>query len=217
MKLLRRERLTTAARLAKRLEVSERTIYRDIRDPVRTGAPIEGEAGVGYRLGKRFDLPPLMFDLDEVQALVLGARMVEAWGDDDLRQAARRAMDKVHVVLPTRVREQLENTALYALSHGDPQPARHMTALRHATHDRRILELHYRDRDDRATTRRVRPLGLYFWGPTWTLAAWCALRQAYRNFRLDRIPEVRDTGETFPHEPPFRLEDYIRAVTQDDP
>ncbi|MEE9264479.1 MAG: HTH domain-containing protein, partial [Vicinamibacteria bacterium] len=85
VQMLRRRRLTTAAQLAERLEVSERTVYRDIRDLSASGVPILGEAGVGYRLGKDFDLPPLMFSGEEVQALVLGARMVESWGDSELR------------------------------------------------------------------------------------------------------------------------------------
>lgn len=123
---LRRRPVTTAAQLGDHLEVSVRTIYRDIADLVGAGIPIEGEAGVGYRLGVDFELPPLMFTVAEVQALVLGARMVEAWGDPRLRTAARSSLGKIEAVLPPAERHRVVDTALFALSFWVPTvPARH--------------------------------------------------------------------------------------------
>ena len=116
VQLLRRRRLTTAAQIAERLEVSERTVYRDIRDLSLSGVPVLGEAGVGYRLGRDFDLPPMMFTVDEIQALVLGARMVESWGDEELRRAARDVLTKVEAVLPPSKRHRVHDTALFSLS-----------------------------------------------------------------------------------------------------
>src|SRR5688500_17289159 len=113
--LLRRRRFTTAAWLGERLEVSERTVYRDVAGLSRSGVAVEGEAGVGYRLGKDCELPPLMFNREEIQALVLGARTVEAWADDDLRKAVRSALDKVEAALPATTRGEVEQTALFAL------------------------------------------------------------------------------------------------------
>jgi predicted DNA-binding transcriptional regulator YafY len=216
VQLLRRHRHTTAAKLADRLEVSERTVYRDVRDLVATGVPIEGEAGVGYRLGKDFDLPPLMFSFEEVQALVLGARMVETWADDELRQAARRVLDKVQVVVPDDARRQMDDTALFALSFRvDDGTRATMRVLRRAVNERAVVALDYTDRDGTASERRVRPLGLYFWGPTWTLAAWCELRKAHRSFRLDRIANVTRTADRFEAEPPCTLQAYIESVSHD--
>lgn len=216
VQLLRHRRLTTAAQLAERLEVSERTIYRDVADLIRSGVPIEGEAGVGYRMGKDFELPPLMFNVEEIQALVLGARMVDSWADDELRGAVRAALDKIEAVLPQNERARMRTTALYSLSFDVPERMRsNMQQVRHAIDDRRVLVLQYEDREGEASERRVRPLALYFWGRTWTLAAWCELRQDYRNFRLDRIEDMTVLDETFAHESPVTIDDYVRAMTAD--
>src|SRR5271157_4077541 len=111
---LRGRRLTTAAQLASRLSVSERTVYRDIRDLGLSGVPVEGEAGVGYRLSKGFDLPPIMFSFDEVEALVAGARMIQAWGGPALAASSRSAVAKIALALPPERRESVENTRLFA-------------------------------------------------------------------------------------------------------
>ena len=215
--LLRRKRFVTAAWLAERLEVSERTIYRDVRDLIGSGVPIEGEAGVGYRLGKDVDLPPMMFNVEEIQALVLGVRMVEVWGDDELRRAAKSVLDKTEAVLPPKLRAQVEDTALYALSFRASSAVREaMATIRPAITARRKLALRYRDADERTSARVVRPLALYFWGSTWTLAAWCELRADFRNFRLDRVDEVVLTDEGFELAPPITLDDYLRAMQAED-
>jgi predicted DNA-binding transcriptional regulator YafY len=211
--LLRRRKFTTAAWLAERLEVSERTIYRDVADLARSGVPVEGEAGVGYRLGKDFELPPLMFNVEEIRALVLGARMVESWADDALRLAARSALDKIEAVLPAAGRSELQDTALFALDMRMPAHAREQLGLlRRAIGERRIVALDYRDGDERTSSREVRPLALYFWGPTWTLAAWCELRQDFRNFRVDRITGTTLREQTFELVSPVTLADFIAAM-----
>ena len=111
---LRRRPVTTAAQLARELEVSERTVYRDIRDLVSSGVPIDGEAGVGYVLRRGFDLPPLMFTEAEIEALVLGARVVGSWGDQSLAKAAASAIARVEAALPEKLRQKLERTPLFA-------------------------------------------------------------------------------------------------------
>ncbi len=213
VQILQHRRVTTAARIAERLQVSERTVYRDIRDLSLSGVPIEGEAGVGYRLGKDFELPPLMFSVDEIQALVLGARMVESWGDSGLQQAAQSVLEKVEAALPETERGRLHNTALFSLSYHVPDQVR-MTLgqLRTAIAGRHRVELRYHDRQDQATERTVCPLGLYFWGNTWTLGAWCELRKDFRNFRLDRMDEATVLDETFEYEPPRTLAEYVKVM-----
>lgn len=216
IQILRHRRVTTAARLAERLQVSERTVYRDIRDLSLSGVPIEGEAGVGYRLGKDFELPPLMFTVDEIQALVLGARMVESWGDELLQRAACSVLEKVEAALPRSERERVHSTALFSLAfHVHPEVRAHLGQLRHAIGEQRRVTLAYCDRQGQATARTVRPLGLYFWGSTWTLGAWCELRVDFRNFRLDRIDDIDVLDSTFALEPPVTLADYVRAVSGD--
>jgi predicted DNA-binding transcriptional regulator YafY len=210
---LRGRRLTTAAQLARWLEVSERTIYRDIADLCASGVPIDGEAGVGYRIRAGFDLPPLMFSFDEIDALVIGARFVESWGGPGLASGARSALAKIAAALPSDKRIALERTSLFAPGFFiDPKPGERLDALRRAIGERRFADLDYKDTEGRPTQRRVRPLGLYFWGDAWTLGAWCEMRRDFRNFRLDRIGAVTVADARYPDEPGRRLEDYVRRM-----
>jgi predicted DNA-binding transcriptional regulator YafY len=198
VQLLRRRRITTAARLAEELEVSERTIYRDIKDLMLSGVPIEGEAGVGYGLPHGFDLPPLMFKEDEIEALVLGARMVKSWSDPALTRAAESALAKIESVIPERLRPRIAESALFAPGFHVPAKAtQNLAALRAAVSERRKVALAYQRGDGLASTRVILPLGLFFWGRGWSLAAWCELRGGFRNFRLDRIDSVEVKDERF--------------------
>ncbi len=202
----------TARELARRLEVSERTVYRDVADLSASGVPIAGEAGVGYRL-TGFELPPLMFDREEVEALVLGARTAEAWGDSVLAGAARSALAKIEAVLP-RGRERLvEETRLYVPARDEPRGERlPLGDLRRAIRERRKVRLDYRDETGTASERTVRPLALAFHPPVWLLVGWCELRTAFRNFRLDRMVAARIGDEAFVDEPGRTLADYLQQV-----
>jgi predicted DNA-binding transcriptional regulator YafY len=218
VQLLRRRKLTTAARLAEELEVSERTIYRDVADLVASGVPIAGEAGVGYALDKSFDLPPLMFDGDELEALVLGARVVEAWAGPELARAARRVLAKVETVLPERLRRDVDATPLLVPDFHVPRgQAQELDPLRQAIRDRRKVQLDYVDRAQAATARTIRPLGLVFWGQHWMLAAWCELRRDFRGFRLDRVRRVEVLPERFIDEPGRALTDYLARANAELP
>jgi predicted DNA-binding transcriptional regulator YafY len=214
---LRRGRVVTARELARRLEVSERTVYRDVADLSASGVPIAGEAGVGYRLAG-FELPPLMFDRDEVEALALGARASEAWGDAELSSAARSALAKIEAVLP-RGRERLvEETRLYVPVHGEPPGEKiPLGDLRRAIRDRHRVHLVYADVERRTTERRVRPLALSFYPPVWLLVSWCELRVDFRNFRLDRIQGLTLLDDRFLDEPGKTLADYVRRMEQERP
>lgn len=213
VQVLRRRRTTTAAQLADELEVSERTVYRDVRDLVANGVPIEGEAGVGYRLGRGFELPPLAFGREEVDALVLGMRMVAQWGDRDLGRSAKSILAKVDAVMPEAERARLASTALFALSFRvEDEVRRVLRSCRRAVDERRTLAFAYRDRGGAATRRTVRPLGLFFWGQSWTLGAYCELRAGFRNFRLDRMQAVRLGRDRFELRSPVTLEDYLAEM-----
>ncbi|MFP5306623.1 MAG: helix-turn-helix transcriptional regulator [Gammaproteobacteria bacterium] len=210
---LRGRRVVTARRLAELLEVSERTVYRDVRDLQLSGIPIEGEAGVGYALRRGSDVPPLMFTHDELEALVVGARLVEAWTGSRLAQSARLALTKIEAVLPDELRQQQERSRLYA-----PPVDRHagvvgvLDRLHAAIEAHEVLEVDYRREDGAATTRSLRPLCLAFWGAVWTLGAWCELRGDFRSFRLDRIAALRPAGRCFDETPETGLSAYLRAV-----
>jgi predicted DNA-binding transcriptional regulator YafY len=213
---LRRRPVVTAAALARELEVSERTIYRDIRDLVGSGVPIEGEAGVGYTLRKGFDLPPLMFTEDEIEALVLGARVVSSWGDAGLARAAASALARVEVALPERLRPRIEQTPLFAPGfHIRHEVIGSLAALRGAIDQRRKVWVAYTDAEGDRTERVIRPLGLFFWGSWWSIEAWCELRNDFRSFRLERMREVSVLDEPYTDEPGKRLEDFFALMERD--
>ena len=212
---LRGRRLTTARLLAERLKVSERTIYRDIRDLSTSGVPVEGEAGVGYRLRAGFEVPPIMFTLAEVEALTAGSRIIAAWGGSTLSAAAKTAQEKIAAVLPDERRAEIERTRVYAPDFFIPERHRAtMDAIHRAISARRVLTLDYRDAKDSTSQRGVRPLALYFWGNSWTLAAWCELREDFRTFRLDRINTITSTERQFREETGKRFEDFLRAMEE---
>jgi predicted DNA-binding transcriptional regulator YafY len=213
---LRRRGPVTAAILASELEVAPRTIYRDVQDLLASGVPVQGEAGVGYALARGFDLPPLMFSEDEIEALVLGARIVESRADPALARAARDVLAKVEAVLPPRLRDRVEGTALYAPFLRIKGAGAGLTALRGAIRTRRKVAFGYTDRTDAVTTRTVQPLGVFMWSEVWSLGAWCELRTGFRNFRLDRIRELTVLEDQFQSLPGRTLNDFFRHCQQED-
>lgn len=207
---LRRRRAVTAAQLAEALGVTARTVYRDVQDLVASGVPIRGEAGVGYALDRSFDLPPLMFDENEVEALVLGARVVRGFADPGLAAAAEDVLAKLEAVLPRPLRQRLTESALHAVNFHESASLRAaLGALRGAINQGRLVEFAYRDRRSAATRRRVRPLGLFYFGPVWSLGAWCELRNDFRTFRVDRLSELRVLPDRFGAEPGRTLSDLF--------
>ena len=213
VQLIRGRRLTTAAFLAGRLEVSERTVYRDVADLQRQGVPIEGEAGVGYRLGAGFELPPLMFTQDEAAALVAAARLAQSWVDPAMARDVENGLGKILSALPAAARVTAEAIALYAPALAlDDLTRTHLQTLREAVQSRHKLRLDYRDVDGDATERTARPLGCFYWGKVWTLSAWCELRDDFRAFRVDRIDAVAVLQERFQDESGKTLADLLRQI-----
>ena len=210
VQLLRRRRtVTTAKEIARKLEISERTVYRDISDLVLAGTPIDGEAGVGYRIRPGYDLPPLMFDREEIQALVLGVRIVRQVGDPALARASESILSKVATVLPKELEPLLADTRLFATTRVRGSHAADALAVtREGLTSQRRIRMRYTDERGEATERTVRPLGVFFWGKTWTLAAWCEMRVGFRNFRLDRVGEAA-LLDRFEEEPGRTLRDLL--------
>ena len=211
VQLIRGRRLSTADFLAERMEVSARTVYRDIADLQAQGVPIEGEAGVGYRMRPEFDLPPLMFSTDEAKALVASVRIAQPRLDAALARHADGALSKILAVLPSASRAAAESMALYAPPVGPDAATRgRLETLRVATESRQKVQLRYLDLKDRLSERLVRPLGCFYWGEVWTLAAWCEARNDFRSFRVDRVTYVRRLDERFRDEPGRTLADLAR-------
>ncbi len=206
----------TAAQLAQALAVSTRTIYRDVADLQRSGIPIEGEAGVGYVLRRGAEIPPLMFDREEIEALVVGTRFVGGFAGDRLAAAARRALIKIESVLPEDLRRRSERSRVYVPPTRQRAAERQLLDRMHLAIDRReVLRFAYVREDNASSQREVLPLCLAFWGHAWTLGAYCRLRQDFRNFRLDRLEKFAITGEVFADESGRDLHAYLRAMGLD--
>ena len=211
---LRGRRTAMLARdLAGTLGVSPRTIYRDVADLQRSGVAIEGEAGVGYVLRKGSDIPPLMFNADELEALVVGTRFVRAFGGTRLASGASAALLKIEAVLPPELRANADRSRIFAPPLSDRiESSGVIDRLHAAVIDHHVLRMTYQDRIGSGTERDIEPLCLAFWGGVWTLGAWCRLRDGFRNFRPDRISVFDTTGETFVETPQRGLDAYLRHV-----
>lgn len=214
MQHLRRHRQpVSGAALAQELGVSVRTLYRDIATLQAQGAQIDGEAGVGYVLRPGFTLPPLMLTVDEIEALVLGARWVADRVDAHLADAAHDAVAKISAVLPPELRYTLEHSALMVVPRqtvacSDEVLARTRQALR----EERKLELDYLDVQQRATLRTVWPCALGFFEQVSVLVAWCETRNDFRHFRTDRIRALRLMDARYPR----RRLDLLREWRQNE-
>ncbi|CAM4198422.1 helix-turn-helix transcriptional regulator [Pseudoalteromonas byunsanensis] len=211
--LLKGRRLAiTAKQLAERFEVSERTIYRDIESLQSSGLPIFGEAGIGYIIHDH-PLPPMMFSLDELTALLLGSKMVSAWTDPTLSGHAKAAMEKIEAVLPSQLKQQSEYSPYLVASfnHGAKQQA-FSALLRDAINANYCVKLQYQDANNAQSLRTIEPLGMVYWGGKWTLVAYCQLRNDYREFRLDRMLDLTATTIPFATNTNKNLEHYVALV-----
>lgn len=213
--LLGGARIMTARRLAELLEVSERTIYRDVADLIGSGTPIDGEAGVGYRLRREYRLPPMQFTPDELTALATGLRMVGGWTDPVLGRAAELALARIEAVLPNG-RISLRDAPVYAPGfHVPAAMVAPLQTLRVAIDGRHKIQVIYGRADGELSERLLWPLGLVFWGQSWTLAAWCEMRDAFRTFRLDRFQSLHMLETRYPNQRGRQLNDYIQAAESD--
>jgi len=209
--LRRHRRPVTAAELGEELGVSVRTVYRDIQVLSGLGAPIDGEAGLGYLLRPGFFLPPLMFDEAELEALVLGVRFVGRQGDEALAAAARNALAKIAAAAPADLRDAIAATGLWAPPRWTPEPDRHLLApLREAIRRECKVRIAYTDEKGATTARLVWPIALAFYDDRRTVAAWCELRSGFRHFRTDRIGDLHPTGDRYPKRRAILIADWRR-------
>ncbi|WP_280192614.1 helix-turn-helix transcriptional regulator [Delftia sp. PS-11] len=198
--LLRRARTPqTGPVLAQQLQVSLRTLYRDIATLREQGAAIEGDPGVGYEMRPGFLLPPLMFTPDELEALLLGARWASRQADPELAQAASTALDRIRSALPLELRIGVDTSGLLVPPMcQEPAAEPWQTALRLAIRRQHKVVLHYTDEKGQATERRIWPFAMGYFERSRVLAAWCELRQDFRHFRADRVRCVIDLQERYP-------------------
>ena len=192
----------TAASIADELEVTARTVYRDIATLQARRIPIEGAAGIGYVLRRGFDLPPLMFTEDEAEAIAVGVRMLARTGDPGLQKAAQSVLSKVTLVVPDPLRDYLGAAPVYVSKSGAPVPAQRdlPATIRHAIRDGRKMRIAYRDEEGRETLRVIQPFAVAYYVEATLVCAWCELRDGIRHFRSDRIvsADMLDEGFAIP-------------------
>lgn len=206
-----RRTVVTGKELAEKLRVSPRTIYRDMQALSLSNIPIESEAGVGYRIRPGFNLPPLMFEEDELEALLLGVKMVQGWSDQQLGDAASRAFDKIKAILPTSLHDRHDQHAgwLVVPKFQQPNDADISDKLKTAIKTKLQVSINYSSLSNEETKREIWPLGLVYWGKVWTLVAWCLLRQDYRVFRLDKITTLTLANYKFQTTNSLSLQHYM--------
>jgi predicted DNA-binding transcriptional regulator YafY len=191
-------RPVTGAEIAAQLEVTVRSIYRDIAALQAMRVPIEGERGIGYILRPGFTLPPLMLSIEETEAIVLALALLERTGDTELKRAAKQVNRKIAAVVPAPLSQTFSANALHAWGTVAPVPdAVDLSLVRRAIRDERKLLLDYRDEFGTATERTIRPIALIYYSQTANIVAWCELRQAIRNFRADRVEHCEATDDFF--------------------
>ncbi len=203
--LRRKRRPVTGRELAEELEVSLRTLYRDMAELVAQNVPVRGEAGTGYVIDSGFDMPPLMLTHDELEAAVLGAAWVAQRGDAALARGAQDLIAKLNHAVPEELRVILLDASLRPISFRKRAPDSFDVArIRAAIRERQKLRIDYEDVDGRATSRVIWPFLIAYTEDVRMVAAWCELRNAFRNFRTDRIRDAAPTGAKF-REPLARL------------
>lgn len=209
--ILRAHQPITAKELSERLSVSERTVYRYIDDLSVSGIPVYGEAGIGYKLSEGFELPPLQLTEQELEALIVGVNMISSWTGPTLSKASHSLLSKIEAALPHTASTQSNNQRTVRV------PGEHMRSIDFSHWDdlhQLIQESHwatirYKSLSDTETNRTIFPLGLFFWGGKWTLGSWCSSKNAYRDFRLDRIDTIEYAAAPVELPDAVNLKNYI--------
>jgi len=178
----------TAATLAEQLEVNVRTVYRDIATLQARRIPIEGAAGIGYVLRRGFDLPPLMFTADEIDAISVGARLVRRLRDPGLQDAADSVLAKITTILPDALRAGVASAPFYVSDGSARAPEGiDLSDVRHAIRETRKLRITYADASGQSSNRTIWPIAMAYYVDVTLIGAWCELREDYRHFRVERI------------------------------
>lgn len=211
--LRRMRQAVTARRIAEDFDICQRTVYRDIQDLMNSGVPIYGEAGVGYVIDKKYHLPPVMFDPDELEALALGVNMVRNWTDAAFAAKANSAMEKIQAVLPESLLHEMQQLATHSVPSKAKRPWQvSFSDIRECIRNKQKIHFSYTDLKGKTSKRKVRPLSLTFYGPVWLLISWCEARKDFRNFRLDRMEALLVSDEVFRDEKNKSLEKYLKQV-----
>ncbi|MES2731977.1 MAG: YafY family protein [Bacteroidota bacterium] len=218
---LQSKRVVKAQEIADRFGISLRTVYRDVRALEEGGVPLAGEAGVGYSIVEGYRLPPVMFTNDEASALLFGAKLIEKMTDQSVKKEFQSALYKIKSVLKLNEKDHLEqlNTHIEVFHRQSASkeqfPDNFLTAIQQAIVQKNVLWINYLSTyKEEVTQRDVEPMGLLYYGHNWHMIAFCQMRQGYRDFRVDRIKQLRNTQRKFKPKPGHSLETYIQSIAQ---
>lgn len=201
----------TAQQIADKLEISKRSVYRDMTHLMGSGAPIDSEPGVGFMLRDEFDLPPLSFTFEQLEALALGAKTLALIADKDMSAAAKEALAKIRDAVPESHKQKLDSPHLMVVPpQGTNMPQKELRQARKAIDEQRVMQVTYCALDETVSERQLYPLALTNFGPIWLLTAWCATRQDFRDFRMDRFEQMQLQREKFTLAPHQTLETYLQ-------
>jgi predicted DNA-binding transcriptional regulator YafY len=208
--IMRSRKYTTAKYLADRLSISIRTVYRYVNDLSLAGVPVISQTGKGYWIDDSFDMPPIKLSEEEILALSFGSKLVKAFADPYLADAAQQLLDKVESVTPKTHQHLLHQATIHApIRIIDDDTAKHLVSARKAVDAQQKIEITYLDSKGNSSARTLWPLALAFWGKSWTVAAWCEFREDFRAFRIDRIQTMTLLRQTYPETKGRTLEDFI--------
>ncbi len=215
---LQSKRIVKASEIAERFEISLRTVYRDIRALEESGVPIGAEAGVGYFLMDNYKLPPIMFTKEEASALLFGEKLIEKMSDDGMKVEFCSALFKIKAILNPEEKDRLEKlqnqiSVLNFTSSNENFNRLFLSEIQQALVSKQVLEIDYQaGYGAPATQRMVEPIGLCNYSRRWHLFAWCRLRSEYRDFRLDRIRDLRISTENFKGKQHISMDEFIRQI-----
>lgn len=212
---LQSKRLVTSTEIAERFEVSQRTVYRDIKTLMEAGVPIGVEDGKGYFIADGYRLPPVMFTEEEAYALITAEKILAQLNEHSLKQNYASAVIKIRAVLQAKAREKVEylGSRMAHVHPWAPQTA-YLSQIQGAITDHRVTDIHYLSGSKNENTKRlIHPYALYFTGVVWNVIGFCTLRKDLREFRLDRVVKLTVLDGSFTPDPAFRLEKYLEQRT----
>ena len=217
---LQSKKIVKAEEIAKRFEISLRTVYRDVKALMEAGVPIGSEAGTGYFIVDGYHLPPVMFSQDEASAMMLAGKLVERMTDQSVRTAFDGALLKIKSVLNEAQKDHLESLqdhieVLRPRMSLPAQSGNFLTDLQKAVAGKQVVYIDYfSNNQNEQTQRKIEPIGLFYYSAAWHLIAWCRLRNGFRDFRCDRIKELKETGEIFEPRSISTMQEYFNSLQQ---
>ncbi len=217
---LQSKKIVKAEEIAERFGLSLRTIYRDVKALMEAGVPIGSQAGTGYFIVDGYHLPPVMFSQEEASAMMMAGKLVERMTDQSVRKAFDGALYKIKSVLNEAQKDYLESLqdhieVLKPKMNLPTQSGNFLTDLQKALAVKQVVHLHYfSNNQNELTLREVEPIGLFYYSAAWHLIAWCRLRNGLRDFRCDRIKELKATGTTFEPRSISTMQEYFNSLQQ---